>query len=445
MVFITQGTSYSRAFKMIATSDHISAIGSRSPSIRVSKGGSSFSLADGGKREISNGWYVVLLNATDTNVLGDLAFYITGSGADDTDFTDQVISTNLNLPISANVTQISGASINTSSAQLGVNLVNIGGSALSTSLAQLGVNVIQYASGTASTNISGIPKVDTTTWNGTAVTSPDTAGSPKVTITAGAGAGQLDFTSGVVKANVTQFNGSGLSTAVAQLGVNVVQYAAGTVSTNIAGIPKTDIVDIGGAVLNTALAQLGVNVIQYASGTTSTNIAGIPKVDIVDISGSAVNTSSAQLGVNVVNYAGGAVSTNVSGTPKVDLIYASGTTLNAPIAHRLDVNAQVVGDKTGYSLAAGQLFVKKNAALASFMFLMVDGTDHITPKTGLTVAGTVSIDGAAFATLTNAVSELSNGIYVVNLDALDTNGTVLTFKFAAATADTRYITIVTQA
>jgi hypothetical protein len=45
---------------------------------------------------------------------------------------------------------------------------------------------------------AGDLQVNVTYWNGTAVTTPDTAGSPKVTVTSGTGAGQISLSSGLV-------------------------------------------------------------------------------------------------------------------------------------------------------------------------------------------------------------------------------------------------------
>lgn len=50
-------------------------------------------------------------------------------------------------------------------------------------------------------------QADATQWNGTAVATPDTAGHPVVTVKEGTGAGELNVTSGVVDANLTQMGG----------------------------------------------------------------------------------------------------------------------------------------------------------------------------------------------------------------------------------------------
>ena len=89
--------------------------------------------------------------------------------------------------------------------------------------------------------------------------------------------------------------------------------------------------------------------------------------------------------------------------------------------------------------------VKKNQALSNFAFLMISSTDHVTPKTGLTITAQRSLDGAAFASCANSATELSNGIYTINLAAADMNAGVVTLLFTATGADARYVTIVTQA
>jgi hypothetical protein len=103
------------------------------------------------------------------------------------------------------------------------------------------------------------------------------------------------------------------------------------------------------------------------------------------------------------------------------------------------------GGMTAVNIATSQIAVKKNVALNNFAFLMVSSTDHTTPQTGLTVTPQRSIDGAAFGNCANAVSELGNGIYLINLANTDLNGTVITLKFTAASADNRYVVVVTQA
>ena len=121
-----------------------------------------------------------------------------------------------------------------------------------------------------------------------------------------------------------------------------------------------------------------------------------------------------------------------------DIIIMSGRI--AAISEKKTVVDSILADTAGRK-------IQKNVALAGFEFLMIDSADHITPKAGLGVGvtGTRSIDGAAFGACANAVAEVSDGVYTIDLAAGDLNGDVITFVFTAAGADATTITIVTQA
>lgn len=86
--------------------------------------------------------------------------------------------------------------------------------------------------------------------------------------------------------------------------------------------------------------------------------------------------------------------------------------------------------------------IKKNTALNGFTFPMTDATTHA-PKTGLTVAAQRSLNGGAFGNCANAVAELSNGNYTINLAAGDLNGNVVLLRFSSAGADDLDILILT--
>lgn len=88
--------------------------------------------------------------------------------------------------------------------------------------------------------------------------------------------------------------------------------------------------------------------------------------------------------------------------------------------------------------------VPKNIALPNFDFLMVDSTDHVTGQTGLTVTITVRQDGGAFAASDNAVVEVSNGIYEIDLSQAEMNADIITLLCSAVGADDRIITILTS-
>jgi len=76
----------------------------------------------------------------------------------------------------------------------------------------------------------------------------------------------------------------------------------------------------------------------------------------------------------------------------------------------------------------------KNAAY-TYVIKMVDSSDHVTPKTGLTITMTRSLDAAAFASATGTVTEISSGHYKIAASAADMNGDTVTHYFAASGAD----------
>lgn len=87
--------------------------------------------------------------------------------------------------------------------------------------------------------------------------------------------------------------------------------------------------------------------------------------------------------------------------------------------------------------------IAKNATLSAFTFIMLDSTTG-TPKTGLTVTAQRTLDGGALASMANAVAEIGNGLYKIDLAAADTNGNAGAYRFTAAGALDTLIPFVTQ-
>lgn len=86
---------------------------------------------------------------------------------------------------------------------------------------------------------------------------------------------------------------------------------------------------------------------------------------------------------------------------------------------------------------------RKNTAVSGFTFFMYDSTDHVSAKTGLTVTAQRSLDGAAFASCANSVSEMANGWYKIDLAAGDLNADVVALRFTATGADPTGFTLKT--
>jgi hypothetical protein len=86
----------------------------------------------------------------------------------------------------------------------------------------------------------------------------------------------------------------------------------------------------------------------------------------------------------------------------------------------------------------------RNEALNDIPFYMVDSTDHTTPETGLSVTAERSLDGAAFASVSGTVNEISDGVYSFDASAADMDGDIVILKFTATGADPQLITIKTR-
>lgn len=72
---------------------------------------------------------------------------------------------------------------------------------------------------------------------------------------------------------------------------------------------------------------------------------------------------------------------------------------------------------------------------------LVDATDGITPETGVTGTPQISKNGGAFANTTNALVEVGNGLYYVELTAteLDALGFIAVRFKSAATAEAQVV------
>ncbi len=91
---------------------------------------------------------------------------------------------------------------------------------------------------------------------------------------------------------------------------------------------------------------------------------------------------------------------------------------------------------------SNSMFPKINTALSDIEFLMVDDTDHVTPKTGISPIGvTRSIDGGAFGAGTGTAAEVGNGIYQYDASMADMNGALITFRFTGTDADDTFLSI----
>lgn len=203
---IPQSVTKRVALKAYLSSDHLSDATGKTIAVTISKNGGAFGNPSGGATnatEIANGWYYVDLSTTDTGSTGPLIVRGTASGVDNVEQLFVVADAH-NAGFDGVPSAAAGASggLPTGDASGRVDVSKIAGAAVSTSSAQIGVNVVNLG--------------------GTAQTGRDIGAS--VLLSSGTGTGQLDFTSGVVKANLAQILGTALTETAGQIAAAFKQF-----------------------------------------------------------------------------------------------------------------------------------------------------------------------------------------------------------------------------
>lgn len=413
----------------------------------------------------------------------------------------------------ANVTHFGGVAGTFASGRPEVNMTHIAGSAVSASTAQLGVNVVNFG-GAAGTFSSGRPETNASHWGGTAVasalvrgnviqwtgtnvTTPDTAGSPKVTVTGGTGTGQIDLSSGQVRLQAVQ---TGTTIPTVTTLTNAPSDSAG-VTTLLSRIPPgifTGITSLaqwlgliagkqtGNSTARTELRATGAGSGTFDETTDSqeanrdnmqaaaqaaieaNHLDHLLAADYDPASKPGVSTALlnelVESDSGVSRYTANALEQAPSGTgasaaairAEIDsnstqlakLGTPAGASLAADIATRMAASSYVAPPSAadiwtnGTRTLTDGAGMKKNTAFANFPFKMVDASGDA--LTGLTVTATRMIDSGSFAACTNSPAEAASGWYRISLAAADLNGDVVTLRFTASGAQTREIVIVTE-
>jgi len=279
--------------------------------------------------------------------------------------------------------------------------------------AAIDVNVVKWLGTAVSTpTVAGVPNVNAKTWNDLTTVElplvPTTAGR-KLDVSAGGEAG-IDWAN--IGSPTTAVNLSATNIDVDQV-VASVSGAVGSV-TGAVGSVTGSVGSVTGAV-----------------GSVTGNVGG-------NVTGSVGSVVGA---VGSVTGAVGSVTGNVGG----NVVGSVGSVTGAVGSVTGNVGGNVVGSVASVVAAVSVTSsIKKNQALAGFTFVLVDSTDHVTGKTGVTVTAQRSIDGAAFGPCANAVVEISAGAYKIDLAAADLNGNSILLKFSGTGADTRFVEIITQ-
>lgn len=111
-----------------------------------------------------------------------------------------------------------------------------------------------------------------------------------------------------------------------------------------------------------------------------------------------------------------------------------------PVDFRDQINLQVFNTLNILSGGVGLSSSIKLGQAVPIEFMM---TLNGVPVTGQTVTAKRSLNGGAFATCVNPVTEMSNGIYNTMLSPADTNASTVALLFTSSGADPQNISLIT--
>ncbi len=201
-MLLKQSTARNLMVFMADSSDHITGKTGLTLTITASKDGAAFASISPTVTDRGSGWYNLALTTSHTDTLGDLAIHITGTGADATDISRQVV---LQIPgdvLTANTVQVNGTS--QTARDLGASVLLSPG----TGTGQISLSSGQVTASSVSGNVSGsvLGSVNGVTGNVTGSVGSvvgNISGNVNGNVT-----GSVGSVVGVVTANMTQIDGS---------------------------------------------------------------------------------------------------------------------------------------------------------------------------------------------------------------------------------------------
>ncbi len=403
MRILKQSTATDILVLMVDSTDHVTGKTGLTLTITASKGAAAFASITPTVTERGNGWYALALTTSHTDTLGDLGFHVTGAAADPADFLCRVVAGALD------------ADVSTRALEAGGNLATVLGD---TNDLQTRVPAA-LVSGRMDASVGAMA-----------------AG----VVTAAAVATDAIDGDAIAATAVSEIQ-SGLATAAA---LATVQADTDDIQTRlpaalVSGRMSSYVGAMAGDII--AAATIAADAIaEIQSGLATAAALATVQAD----------TDNIQTRIPAA-LVGGRMDSNVQAIAN-DILTAAALAADAiaEIQSGLATSAALAaaqGDVTLIKAKTDNLpsGIKKNTALAKFSFLMLDSTDHVTPKTGLTgFTAQRSLDGVAFAACANAVTELANGVYLIDLAAGDLNGDVITLRFVATGGDPCILTVITE-
>ena len=282
-----------------------------------------------------------------------------------------------------------------------------------------GAGQVTLSSGILTANANG----DFTSTMKTSLTTAATAATPTVLLTPGTGTGQLDFTSGIVKSNVAQALGNAVTTTTngildvnAKNINNVSTSSVTTIGANVgttqplnftglaaSALVKSDMIDIASAAVSTASAQIGVNVVTNGDKTGYALSQGFPS----NFASLSISGSGAINNVGTVT-----TTTNVTNAPtNGDFTSTMKTSLTTAATAATPTVLLTPGTSTGQvTLSAGILTANAN------------GDFTATQKTSLNNSTPASITGAVGSVTGNVGGSVNSVTNIVSSNLTQISG-----------------------
>ncbi len=396
---LKQSTAVNIPFFMRDSSDSISGKTGLSPTVTISKNGAGFVTPVGSVTEIGNGWYYLAAAATganDVGTLGALLLHATATGADVWDDFHEVL------------VDVPGGAVASVTGNVGGNVVGsvasvsgAVGSVTGLTAANLDVAVSTRLAGGSYTAPPAAATIAQAVWD--ALTSA-------LTTSGSIGKWIVDKLDVVVSTR----------NSVAPDNAGIASIKAKTDNLPAAPASASDVTTVG-----TAVAAVSTKLGTPAS-SVSADIAAVKAVD------DAIKVKTDAL----------------PGTPasQGDVVWVEtqiAALIGTPVATVSDDIAAVKANAVTLLAQTDHLTINKNSVVPNFDFLMVDDTNQL-PATGLTVVAKRRLDGGSFALCANAVVEIGNGWYTIQLEATDTNASKVALEFSATGAETQALTIFTE-
>jgi len=372
----------------------------------------------GGGTHISNGIYYTVLDATDTNTLGPMVIFV------------HISATALPVRLECEVIPSNIYDSLYSTDKLQVDVTQCGGSSVA-------AGAIPNAAADAA---GGLPISDAGALDLDGVLSGNVPqGADNNTILAHADYGNAKLVRSTTPANTLDVSATGeagldFANIKDATGAHTLTNITVPVTTDVTNEVSADAVKISGdsvAADNLELDYDGTGYVKSNSTigtcTSNTDMRGTDSANTVvpDVAGTAATLHGVTDG-----------KIDTVGTNVTAVLLDTGTTIPGTITS-LQTDSTAIKAKTD-NLPSG---ITKNVALSDFSVLMVLSSDGTTVATGKTVVCRISKDGSAFSVSTNSVTEISNGMYTVDLTQTEMNADAIILRFTNADCLDRLIVL----